>query len=60
MELYEVMRTTGSTRRFLTDPVPDEVLHRVLDNAASRGGANLVPDQPPVFLNRRPATRHPL
>src|SRR4029077_17346182 len=40
MELYEVMRTTGSTRRFLTDPVPDAVLYRVLDNArfAASGG----------------------
>lgn len=40
MELYDVMRTTGSTRRFLTDPVPDSVLFRVLDNArfAASGG----------------------
>jgi nitroreductase len=40
MELYEVMRTTGSTRRFLTDPVPDALLLRVLDNArfAASGG----------------------
>jgi nitroreductase len=40
MDLYEVMRTTGSTRRFLTDPVPDALLHRVLDNArfAASGG----------------------
>ena len=34
------MRTAGTTRRFLPDPVPDEVLHRVLDNArfAPNGG----------------------
>ena len=34
------MRTAGTTRRFLTDPVPDEALHRVLDNArfAPNGG----------------------
>jgi nitroreductase len=34
------MRTAGTTRRFLTDPVPDGVLHRVLDNArfAPNGG----------------------
>ena len=40
MELFEVMRTTGSMRRFLTDPVPDALLYRVLDNArfAASGG----------------------
>lgn len=40
MELTEVMRTTGSTRRFRPEPVPDEVLYRVLDNArfAPSGG----------------------
>lgn len=31
--LYEVMRATATTRAFLPDPVPDEVLYRVLDNA---------------------------
>jgi nitroreductase len=40
VELFEVMRTTGSTGRFLTDPVPDAQLYRVLDNArfAASGG----------------------
>src|SRR5215470_7862592 len=40
MELTEVMRTTGSTRRFRRDPVPDDTLHRVLDSArfAPSGG----------------------
>jgi nitroreductase len=40
VELYEVMRTTASVRRFRTDPVPDDLLHRVLDNArfAASGG----------------------
>lgn len=35
-----MMRTTGSTRRFSPEPVPDEVLYRVLDNArfAPSGG----------------------
>jgi nitroreductase len=33
MELTEVMRTAGSTRRLRADPVPDEVVYRVLDNA---------------------------
>jgi nitroreductase len=34
------MRTAGTTRRFLPDPVPDAILHRVLDNArfAPNGG----------------------
>jgi nitroreductase len=34
------MRTAGTTRRFLADPVPAGVLHRVLDNArfAPNGG----------------------
>jgi nitroreductase len=33
MELYDVMRTTGAARRFTDDPLPDEVLERILDNA---------------------------
>ena len=34
------MRAAGTTRRFLPDPVPDALLHRVLDNArfAPNGG----------------------
>ncbi len=40
MELYDVMRTTGAVRRFTDDPLPDEVLERILDNArfAPSGG----------------------
>lgn len=40
MELTEVMRTTGSIRLFRPDPVPDHVIHRVLDSArfAPSGG----------------------
>jgi nitroreductase len=40
VDLYEAMRTAGSTRDFRTDPVPDEVVVRVLDNArfAPSGG----------------------
>src|SRR5882757_2932404 len=40
MELYEVMRTTGAVRRFTDDPLPDEVIERILDNArfAPSGG----------------------
>jgi nitroreductase len=40
MELYDVMRTTFAVREFTDDPVPDPVLHRILDNArfAPSGG----------------------
>ncbi|TPG35979.1 nitroreductase family protein [Mycolicibacterium hodleri] len=40
MELYDVMRTTGAVRRFTGDPLPDDVLVRILDNArfAPSGG----------------------
>jgi len=40
MELYDVMRTTFACRDFTDDDVPDEVLHRMFDNArfAPSGG----------------------
>lgn len=40
MDLYEAMRCAPTTRRFGTEPVPPEVLHRVLENArfAPSGG----------------------
>ena len=40
MDLYEVMRSTFAARDFTDEPVPDEVLARILDNArfAPRGG----------------------
>ncbi len=40
MELVEAMRTTGAVRRFVDEPVPDEVLFRVFDSArfAPSGG----------------------
>lgn len=40
MELYEVMRTTPATRSFTEVPVPDAVVHRILDHArfAPSGG----------------------
>jgi nitroreductase len=40
MELRQVMRTTPSTRVFTEDPVPDEVLYEILDDArfAPNGG----------------------
>ncbi len=40
MDLYEVMRTTFACRQWTDDPVSDETLHRILDNArfAPNGG----------------------
>src|SRR5215467_7990726 len=40
MELYDVMRTTAAVRTFTDDPLPDDVLERILDNArfAPSGG----------------------
>lgn len=40
MELYDVMRTVFAAREFTDDPVPDEVLARIFDNArfAPSGG----------------------
>jgi nitroreductase len=40
VEIYDVMRTTAAAREFTDDPLPDEVLERILDNArfAPSGG----------------------
>jgi nitroreductase len=40
MDLYDAMRTTGAVREFTGDPLPDNVLERILDNArfAPTGG----------------------
>lgn len=40
MDLIKTLRTTGAIRNFLPDPVPDEVVYRILDNArfAPSGG----------------------
>jgi nitroreductase len=40
VDLYEAMRCAPTTRRFGTDPVPSETLHRVFENArfAPSGG----------------------
>ncbi|WP_328530249.1 nitroreductase family protein [Nocardioides sp. NBC_00368] len=48
MELYEAMRTTHAVRDFTDDPLPDEVIARILDNArfapsgGNRQGAHVV------------------
>jgi nitroreductase len=40
MDFSDVIRTTGATRRFTDDPLPDDVLERILDHArfAPSGG----------------------
>ena len=48
MDLYEAMRTTFAAREFTGDPLPDDVLYRILDNArfapsgGNRQGARVV------------------
>ncbi|MBV8860745.1 MAG: nitroreductase family protein, partial [Mycobacterium sp.] len=48
MELYDVMRTTAAVRTFTDDPLPDDVLERILDNArfapsgGNRQGAHVI------------------
>ena len=56
MDLYDVMRTTAAVREFTDAPLPDAVLHTILDNArfapsgGNRQGVQLV-------VVRDPATR---
>jgi nitroreductase len=40
MDLYDAMRTTSAVREFTGEPLPDDVLHTILDNArfAPSGG----------------------
>ena len=48
MELYEVMRMTFAAREFTDEPVPDEVLHRIVEHArfapsgGNRQGAHVI------------------
>ena len=48
MDLYDVMRTAFAAREFTDDPLPDEVLERIFDNArfapsgGNRQGAHVV------------------
>lgn len=41
IELYEAMRTLRAVRRLRPDPIPDDVLRRVLEAAVTRRVANL-------------------
>ena len=59
MELYDVMRTTFSSREFTADPVPDVLLAKILDNARfAPSGGNRQGWR--VIVVRDPATRQAL
>ncbi|TNF89142.1 MAG: nitroreductase family protein [Gammaproteobacteria bacterium] len=59
MDLYDVMRTTFAAREFTDDPVPDAVLHKILDNARfAPSGGNRQGWR--VVVVRDPATRDAL
>lgn len=59
MDLYDVMRTTAAVRQFTDDPLPDDVLHRILDNARfAPSGGNRQGTQ--VVVVRDPVTRERL
>jgi nitroreductase len=58
MDLYDVMRTTAAVREFTQDPLPDDVLHTILDNArfapsgGNRQGTQIVVVRDPVTRER--------
>jgi nitroreductase len=59
MELYDVMRTTGAVREYTGEPLPDEVIERVLDNARfAPSGGNRQGNH--VIVVRDPKTREDL
>lgn len=59
MDLYDVMRTTAAVRQFTDAPLPDDALHRILDNARfAPSGGNRQGTQ--VVVVRDPATRERL
>lgn len=59
MDLYDVMRTTFAVREFTSDPLPDEVLHMILDNARfAPSGGNRQGTQ--ILIIRDPSTRQAL
>ena len=56
MELYDVMRTTFAAREYTGEPLPDEVLYEILDNARfAPSGGNRQGNR--VIVVRDPATR---
>ena len=59
MELYDVMRTTASVRTFTEDPLPDQVLETILENARfAPSGGNRQGTQ--IIVIRDRATRESL
>ncbi len=59
MELYDVMRTTFAAREYTGDPLPNEVLHDILDNARfAPSGGNRQGNR--VIVVRDPETRNRL
>ena len=56
MDLSDVMRTTGAVREYTDDPLPDEVLERILDNARfAPSGGNRQGTHVVVVRDHRPA-----
>ena len=56
MDLYEAMRTTPATREFAPDPLPPEVVERILDHARfAASGRNAQPWR--VIVVRDPDTK---
>ncbi len=54
MDLYDVMRTTAAVREFADDPLPDDVLRTILDNARfAPSGGNRQGSQLVVSATRR-------
>jgi nitroreductase len=59
VDLYDVMRTTAAVRDFTDDPMPDDVLERILDNARfAPSGGNRQGSR--VIVIRETATRQAL
>ncbi|WP_326545673.1 nitroreductase family protein [Mycolicibacterium sp. ND9-15] len=59
MDLYDVMRTTAAVREYTGDPLPDDVLERILDNARfAPSGGNRQGNR--VVAVRDPRTREAL
>ena len=59
MELYDVMRTTFAARQFTGEPLPDSVLHEILENARfAPSGGNRQGNR--VIVVRDEATREQL
>jgi nitroreductase len=58
MDLYDIMRTTAAVREYTDDPLSDEVLERILDNArfaptgGNRQGAHAVVVRDPQTRDR--------